>query len=89
MDLTQNLKLNMENPRTSVEKYYENWYNKVKKPAEKIDIYQTRQNLFICSRQVYGSNQPFPNIKEYFRVSLTISFLNHVSADLEYRFPGD
>ena len=42
-----------------------------------------------CSRQIYRSNQPVQNTKEYFRVSLTIPFLDHVSADLEYRFPGD
>ena len=40
-----------------------------------------------CSRQIYRSNQPVQNTKEYFRVSLTIPFLDHVSA--EYRFPGD
>ena len=42
-----------------------------------------------CSQQIYQSNQPVQNTKEYFRVSLTIPFLDHVSADLEYRFPGD
>ena len=42
-----------------------------------------------CSQQIYRSNQPVQNTKEYFCVSLTIPFLDHVSADLEYRFPGD
>ena len=41
-----------------------------------------------CSRQIYRSNQPVQNTK-YFCVSLTIPFLDHVSADLEYRVPDD
>ena len=42
-----------------------------------------------CSQQIYQSNHPVQNTKKYFCVSLTIRFLDHVSADLEYRFPGD
>ena len=42
-----------------------------------------------CSRKIYQSNQPVQSTKEYFRVSLTIPFLDHVSLDLDYRFPGD
>ena len=90
MDLIQNLKLTISNLRNSVENYHENCYNKAKKPAEKVDISQA--NIIkprTCSRQIYQSNQPVQNTKEYFRVSLTIPFLDHVSADLEYRFPGD
>ena len=41
------------------------------------------------SRQIYWSIQPVQNTKGYFYVSLTIPFFYHVSADLEYRFPGD
>ena len=42
-----------------------------------------------CSRQMYRSNQLIENTKDYFRVALIITFLGHVSADLEYRFPGN
>ena len=42
-----------------------------------------------CSRKIYQSNQPVQSTKEYFRVSLAIPFLDHVSPDLYYRFPGD
>ena len=45
--------------------------------------------LRTCSRKIYISNQPVQNTKEYFRISLTISFLDHVSTDLEHRFPVD
>ena len=38
MDVIQNLKLTLANLRNSVEGYHENWYNKAKKLAEKIDI---------------------------------------------------
>ena len=38
MDLIQNLKLTIENLRNSVKNYHENWYNKAKKLAEKVDI---------------------------------------------------
>ena len=85
MDLIQNLKM-----RNSVENYHENWYTKAKKLAEKVDISEANMTKpRTCSRQIYRSNQPVQNTKEYFRVSLTIPFLDHVSADLEYRFPGD
>ena len=90
MDLIQNLKLTIANLRNSVENYHENWYNKAKKLAEKVDISEANMTKpRTCSRQIYRSNQPVQNTKEYFRVSLTIPFLDHVSADLEYRFPGD
>ena len=42
-----------------------------------------------CSQQIYRSNQPVQSTKEYFRFSLTMLFLDYVSADLEYRFPRD
>ena len=90
MDLIQNLKMTIENLRNSVENHHKNWYNKAKKLAEKVDISEdsiTKPRT--CSRQIYRSNQPVQNTKEYFRVSLTIPFLDHVSADLEHRFPGD
>ena len=59
MDLIQNLKLTNANLRNSVENYHENWYNKPKKLAEKVDI--SKANMTkprTCSRQIYRSNQP-------------------------------
>ena len=73
MDLIQNLKLTIENLR-----------NSAKKLAEKVDISKANMRKpRTCSRQVYQSNQPVQSTKEYFRVSLTIPFLDHVSADLD------
>ena len=90
MDLTQSLKVTIENLRNFVENYHENWYNKAKKLAEKVDISEANMTKpRTCSRQIYRANQPIQNTKEYFRVSLAILFLDHVSADLEYRFPGN
>ena len=90
MDLIQNLKLTMQNLRNSVENCYENCYKKVKKLAEKVNISKTNMTkLCTCSPQINISNQPVQNTKEYFCVSLTIPFLDHVSTDLEYRSPVD
>ena len=73
MDLIQSLKLTIENLRNSVENYHENWYNKAKKLAEKVDISTANMTKpCTCSQQIYRSNQPVQNTKEYFRVSLTI-----------------
>ena len=89
MDLIQNIKLTNESLRNSVENYHENWYNKAKNLGEKVDIVQANMTKpRICFRQLYQSNHPVQNTKEYFCVFLTILFLDHVSADLEYRFPG-
>ena len=77
MDLIQNLKMTIENLRNSVENHHKNWYNKAKKLAEKVDISEdsiTKPRT--CSRQIYRSNQPVQNTKEYFCVSLTIPFLD-------------
>ena len=64
-----------------------------KKLAEKVDISEANMTKpRICSRQIYQSNQLIENTKDYkdyFRVALTIPFLDHVSADQEYRFPGN
>ena len=77
MDLIQNPKLTITNLRHSVENYYKNWYNKAKKLAEKVDISEANMTKSrTCSRHIYRSNQPVQNTKEYFRVSLTIPFLD-------------
>ena len=79
MDLIQNLKMTIENLRNSVENYLENWYNKAKKLAEKVDISEDNMTKpRTCSRQIYRSNHPVQNTKEHFRVFLTIPFLDHV-----------
>ena len=63
---------------------------KAKKLAEKVDLSEANMTTpCTCSRQIYQSNQPVQSTKQYFHVSLTIPFLDHVSADLEFRFPGD
>ena len=82
--------MTIANSRNSVEKYYENWYNKAKELSEKVYISEANMTKpRTCSRQIYRSNEPVQNTKEYFRLFLTIPFLGHVSADLEHRFPGD
>ena len=63
---------------------------KQKELAEKVDISEANMTKpHTCSGQIYRSNQLVQNTKKYFRVSLTIPLLDHVSADLEYRFPDD
>ena len=60
MDLVQSLKLIIKNLGNSVENYHENWYNKAKRLAEKVDISKANMtNLRTCSRQIYRSNQLF------------------------------
>ena len=39
-----------------------------------------------ATRLVVNNNE---YTKDYFRVALTIPLLDHVSSDLEYRFPGN
>ena len=64
MNLIQSLKLTIENLINSVENYHENWYNKAKKLAEKVDISEAKMaKPRTCSRQIYRSNQPVQNTK--------------------------
>ena len=86
MDLIQSLKVTIENLRNSVENYLENWYSKAKKLAEKAGISKASMTK---PWQIYQWNHPIQNTKEYLRVSLTIPFLDHISADLELRFHGN
>ena len=82
LDVAQPMNL-IENLSNCVENYHENWYKKAKKLAGKVGI--TEANMTKprkCSRQIYRSHHPIQNTKEYFRVSLTIPFLDHVSAEL-------
>ena len=92
-ELINSLKLAIESLRNSIENYHENWYNKAKKLAEKVDISEANmEKPRTCSRHIYRSNQPIEttkDFKDYFRVALTIPFLDHVSADQEHRFPGN
>ena len=84
MDLIHSLKLSIENLKNSVENCHENWYNKAKKLAEKVIISEANMTKpRTCSGQIYQSNPPDQKTKEYFRVSITIPFLDHVSADLD------
>ena len=63
---------------------------KQKKLAKKIDIFEANMKKpLTCSQEIYRSNQPVENTKEYFLVSLIIPFLDYASADREYRFPGN
>ena len=83
MDFIQNLKLTIANLTNSLENYHENLYNKAKKLAEKVDISEANMTKpRTCSQKIYRSNQPVQNTKVYFRVSLIVPFLDHVSADL-------
>ena len=41
------------------------------------------------SRQTYWSNQLVETTKDYFKVFLTIPYLDHVLTDLQHRFPGN
>ena len=90
IDLIQSFKLAIENLKNSAENYHENWYNKAKKLAEKVGISEANiTKPRTCSRQIYRSNQPVKSTINYFHYALTMPFLDHVSTDVDYRFPGD
>ena len=58
--------------------------------AEKGEIKESHiKKTRTCSRQTYQSNQPVETTKNYFKVVLTIPFLDHVLTDLQYKFPGN
>ena len=58
--------------------------------AEKGDIKASHiKKPRTCSRQTYQSNRPVETTKNYFKVVLTIPFLDHILTDLQYRFPGN
>ena len=79
MDLIQSLKLTIENLRNSVENYHENWYDKAKKLSRQKP---TRQNFAHIHDKYIDQFIQFKTPKNIF--SLTSSFLDHISADLEY-----
>ena len=42
----------------------------------------------VCNRQVYRDNHGISNVKDYFRVTVTVPFLDHVVNEISERF-GD
>ena len=73
-----------------MDEYHKKWYNDALNLAEKVDIKESDiKKPRACSRQTYRSNQPIETTKNYFKVVLTIHFLDHVLTDLQHRFPGN
>ena len=89
-DIISSLKSSIQNLGTSVDEYHTKWYNDALNLAEKVDIKESDiKKPGTCSKQTYRSNHPVETNKNYFKVVLTIPFLDHVLTDLQHRFPGN
>ena len=40
----------------------------------------------ICSKQALRANPPFKSVEEYYRISISVPFLDHLSSQLDLRF---
>ena len=46
----------------------------------------TPSTLRICSEQALRANPPFKSVEEYYRISISVPFLDHLSSQLDLRF---
>ena len=73
-----------------MDKYSSKLYNDALNIAEKVDIKESDiKKPRTCSKQTCRSNYLIETTKNYFKVVLTIPFLDHVLTDLQHRFPGN
>ena len=90
LDLIRAVKSTYAILRESVDYYHDAWYKIAVKLARKVEIYEEdAKPPRVCSRQAHRANPQGLTLKEYFRVTLTIPFLDHIIADLNTRFKGE
>jgi hypothetical protein len=81
------LKACMKNLHDSVNEIHEKYYNEVLELANSVKVKEKFPQ--ICMVQTTCENYPVATGRDYYRVKLTIPLLDHLIAQIEFRFPSE
>ena len=73
--------------RADVDDFHNECYLKVLDLAKRLNIEEKKPRT--TSRQVHRNNNPNTNPSNYFKATITIPLLDHISTDLDARFQPD
>lgn len=74
----------LEDTRNEVEEFHSKCFEQATKLSSALDIPVTKPRT--CKRQTKRDNMPAETIKDYFRMSITIPFLDHLISQMDTRF---
>lgn len=78
------LKATLEDVRNNIETYHHNWFTRAEQLASQIDVNVGVPRL--CGRQTLKENYHVQTPEEYYRVSISVPFLDHLLTQLDARF---
>ena len=87
VELIESVKKHFENMRPCIDYWHSKWYQEALSLANLVEVSEAKPRT--CRRQQNRENHPTDSIEDYFKVSLTIPFLEHLSMQLKERFPPD
>ena len=70
--------------REKISETHNDWYQKSVSLAQRVGT--TPSTPRICSKQALRANPPFKSVEEYYRISISLPFLDHLSSQLDFRF---
>lgn len=74
----------LQDCRKEVEEFHSKCFDQATRLAVELDIPVTKPRT--CKRQTKRDNMPAETIEDYFRMSITIPFLDHLISQMEIRF---
>ena len=82
----ENLKNTIKNCRNQVTFYHNKWYEEALSIAKdpRVQVKENKKRLVF--RQTLRDNQPHVDTRDYYKKSLTIPFLDHLTSELKERF---
>ncbi|XP_066923783.1 52 kDa repressor of the inhibitor of the protein kinase-like [Clytia hemisphaerica] len=84
IDLIEAMKINVKEKRENVQEFHDSCYETALRLAKSLDVEEKKPRF--AGRQIYRENHNVADVKSYFRATITIPLLDHVSTDLEARF---
>ena len=70
--------------REKISETHNDWYQKSVSLAQRVGT--TPSTPRTCSKQILRANPPFTSVEEYYRISISVPFLDHLSSQLDLRF---
>ncbi|XP_028413110.1 52 kDa repressor of the inhibitor of the protein kinase-like [Dendronephthya gigantea] len=81
------LKDEMAKLRASVDSFHNEYYDKLLALANNLDVAECFPR--VCKAQTKHDNHPTSTACDYYRLTVTIPLIDHVIAEIEYRFPSE
>ena len=81
------LKAQLKELRESVDKFHDRYYDEALELAKSVKVEE--KYIRVCTVQTARENYQVAISRDYYRVKLTIPFLDHLIEQMEFRFPSE